>query len=66
MNFLLDFLNCILRWEYYFLIMGILSFLDIISDIQSAYQFFVFDEYIYFGFSLSSILISWSINYKET
>jgi hypothetical protein len=57
-----NFKNLIFRSEYYFLVMGILSFLDIFTDMISAFQFQASNEWIYFIFSTLSILISIKIN----
>ncbi len=57
----------VMRSRVYFAIMGLLSFIDILSDITSAYQFLVgFNESLYFAFSIAVIAISLYTNIKET
>ncbi len=55
--------HLVMRSKYYFAIMGLLSFIDIISDTSSAIQFLVgFNEFLYFLFSIIVVVVSWLIN----
>ncbi len=53
----------VMRSRVYFALMGILSFIDIISDTVSAIQFLGLEETLYFLFSLAVIVFSWYTNY---